>query len=146
MTFGIDFDGVLVDKLPLRLKPGARLALRSLRAAGHLLVLHSGRLSPPGGDVPPGTSPSRYAAEWGEARREAWEYSARHRLEMFDFLRAESLLGLFDEVWDRPGKPWHVDAFVDDKAVPFGGRGGSGWARIAEDHGEPSHGRLDLLA
>jgi hypothetical protein len=52
---------------------------------------------------------------------------------MLNFLRRESLLDLFGEVWDKPGKPWHADLFIDDRAFRL--VNARDWGRIAEDYG-----------
>ena len=42
-----------------------------------------------------------------------------------------SLLEAFEDVWNSPGKPPHVDLFIDDRARQF-----HNWQDVANDYGE----------
>lgn len=146
MRIAIDFDGTLVEDdhayddldSPLRLKPGARDALEKLKAAGHVIMLHSARAN---------------RALWEDWRlnpfwREGlvrfdeltWERNKELNLaryaQMVQFAVNE-LSGLIDIVDDGlQGKPM-VDLFIDDRAVSYGtGAKHLGWAAIAERYGD----------
>ncbi len=146
MRIALDFDGTLVEEdhafddlqTPLRLKRGALKALRELKEAGHVLILHSGRsnralredwrLNPlwASGAV-------RFdAAQW---LQNAPLHQARYE-QMVRFAHTE-LAGLIDAVDDgRQGKPM-VDLFIDDRAVCLGmGAKALTWPQIADRYGD----------
>jgi phosphoglycolate phosphatase-like HAD superfamily hydrolase len=111
LRLAFDFDGTLAQGKHLSLRPGAAEALAALKKAGHHLVLHSCRCTP----FDPSPQLEEEAARWyqtGEVSprvTDQWERFA----EMRDFLRAAGLWGLFDEVWQHPGKP-EADRMFDD--------------------------------
>ena len=148
MIICIDFDETIVDNAgreysdtttPLRLMPGAKQALKSLKRAGHMLLVFSARanralLANPMLDP---------LARVGKRRvnNEAWKKSqpvniARYE-QMVTFCRQE-LAGLIDAVDDGAvGKP-SCDLFIDDRALRYGhGQLGLLWGDIARIHGEP---------
>lgn len=152
MIIAIDFDRTLVADgpydatTPLQLLPGAKEALRSLRAAGHLLVLWSARSSP-ALLVDPMLDPLVRAG----ARRvnlRAWElakevHRARFR-QMVEFVEAE-LPGLFNAVDDGAAGKFEFDLVIDDKAIRFGDKRLSGmdWSDIATRYGAPVYEPLE---
>lgn len=149
MFLAIDFDNVVVDSrkrsyadttTPLEFMPGAKEGLRSLKAAGHTLLLYSARSN----------RALLYSAEWDPLVRAGvkrphemtWTQSkalhwTRYR-QMLDFVATE-LPGVFDAVDDGlQGKPM-ADVFIDDRALSFGdGADRIGWAQIATLYGAPS--------
>jgi capsule biosynthesis phosphatase len=113
MRICIDIDGVICslrkpgqsydDVVPL---PGAADKLRSFRAAGHTVVLHTARhMKTTDGNV------GKVMARVGQITL-AW--LARHQIE-------------YDEIFF--GKPW-ADIYIDDNALRF-----SNWAEIADGAG-----------
>ena len=143
MRICVDFDGCLVEQdrpyaditTPLRFVDGAKEGLLALRAAGHLLLLWSGRASR-ALLVDPLLDPFVRAGaceanvkEWRESR---WLHKARYD-QMIEFVERE-LTGVFDAIDDGlAGKP-SADLFIDDKAMVM--RGPATWARIARQYGE----------
>lgn len=146
MKIAIDWDGTVVTmdrpyddlETPPEFMPGAERALRSLKAAGHTLLLWSARASrsllyDPMLDpfVRAGVTPLDV---------ERWRKSqalniARYR-QMLDVVN-ERLPGIFDAIDDgAAGKP-SVDIFLDDRSIRFGsGMGGIGWHAISEMYGD----------
>jgi hypothetical protein len=129
-SFGVDYDGSIIETTGTpRLRPGVPAGLRALKNAGHSLVLHSARCTPtPPGNAEPnevavfykhGTVPPRVSEQWGRFS------------EMRRFLVQQGLWGLFDEVWQSPGKP-HVDFFLDDRNLPLD------WVALTGEFGVPS--------
>jgi|HubBroStandDraft_2_1064218.scaffolds.fasta_scaffold124109_1 hypothetical protein len=119
LCLGVDFDGTLVEEgvHPPRWRAGARNGLLALKAAGHQLVLHTGRLTPRH-EVEPGPGSRMEADEFwrvGLVPRDQQEHWDRYA-EMRDFLMAEGCWGLFDVVWQTAGKP-PCDSFIDDRLV-----------------------------
>jgi len=114
VIFAIDFDGTIAraGDNGLELRPGAADALRALRAAGHTLVLHSTRL----------TQPTHLTDQTVVARLTPSLLDADlQQQEMERFLRRCGLWtvasgGVFDLVWDRPGKPV-ADRYIDDRSM-----------------------------
>jgi hypothetical protein len=138
----IDFDDTVVEQenaysdttTPLRLKPGALEALMSLKMAGHVLILWSGR-----------NNRSRmYQADLdplvraGVKRSASTDKSKKLELDrwkqMVDFCNTH-LPGVFDAIDDgQQGKP-AANLFIDDKAIAFGANG-LDWPEIAAIYGE----------
>jgi hypothetical protein len=112
-TIAVDFDGTIVEATePLRLRPEAAEALAVLKAAGNTLILWSARCTP----TPSGTHDENEAAEFyreGKVPERQLAKWARFN-EMRTFLKDAELWHLFDEVWQRPGKP-HADFFLEDR-------------------------------
>lgn len=145
MLIAVDFDGVIVSKnrkfadvlTPLELLPFAKEGLRSLKAAGHTLLLYSARanralLYTPEWDplVRAGVKRPNELV-WASARELHW---SRFR-QMLDFVAAE-VPNLFDAIDDGlQGKPL-ADLFIDDRAAEFSA-GGMGWVEIAQLYGDP---------
>ena len=142
MIIAVDFDNVCVEPsrfddvvTPLRLKSGAVAGLRSLRRAGHLLVLWSTRSN----------RSLMYLAEFnplvrvgaiGDASSDATRalHAARYR-QMLAFVASE-MAGIFHAVDDgRQGK-MDADLYIDDRAMSFGGARGWSWSEIASLYGE----------
>lgn len=111
MRICVDLDGVVcqlrrpgqayADLAPV---PGAVDKLRALRAAGHYVILHTGRhMKSCDGNV--------------------GKVLARQGAVTFDWLRRHGVE--YDEIYF--GKPW-ADVYLDDNAVRF-----AGWEEIGED-------------
>jgi len=111
LRIGIDFDGTIAEGKPLRLFPYVKAALARMKSAGNHLVLFSGRCATmdpapaledevgrfySDGDVPP-----RVVDQWDRFD------------EMRTFLKVNGLWGMFDEVWQAPGKP-ALDVIIDN--------------------------------
>lgn len=143
MIGAIDFDGTVVKQdrpyadvtTPLEFMEGAREALLSLKRAGHILLLWSGRASRALLYDPNLNPLVRVGAV--HVDRRAWLeskplYWARYH-QMVDFVNRE-LPGVFDAIDDGIGGKPLVDFIVDDKAFVM--RGAATWARIARLYGE----------
>lgn len=144
MIVAVDFDGTVVGQdhpyddldTPLRLLPGAREALRSLKAAGHVLVLCSARsnlalrkdwrLNPLWRTGAVLFDPVRW--EMHRALNEA------RYLQMIDFVEGE-LPGVFDAIDDGSCGKFAAGVYIDDKALRLG-PGGITWPTVAELLGE----------
>lgn len=130
MKLAIDFDGSIVKQdgrdyndvtSPLEFIPGARDALHSLKRAGHVLMLVSGRanlsiredwrLNPLWAH-----GLERFSLKRWEAQKPVNEERFQ---QMIDFIGAE-LPGLFDMIDDgRQGKV-SADMYIDDKGLRIG--------------------------
>lgn len=146
MRIAIDFDGTVVRddreyadvETPLEFVDGAERAIRSLKKAGHALLLWSARASrallyDPMLDplVRAGVAPLDIE-QW---RKSQSIHLARHR-QMLAFV-AERCAGWFDAVDDGAGGKPLVDLFIDDRVLRLGaGPGGFGWWHIMEMYGE----------
>lgn len=146
MIFAIDFDGTLVSQdrpyddleTPLQLLPGAKEALRSLKAAGHTVVVFSARASAwlridPLKD--PLVTKGLKKVDFAEWQRKQPLHEARYQ-EMRTFCH-EELAGLVDAVDDGvQGKP-QADVFIDDRAIRFdaGAHVGFDWNEIRSVYG-----------
>ena len=146
MIVAVDFDSTLVDgwgrkfsdtTTPFKLMGGARKALQSMKAAGHVVLLCSARANR-ALRVDPMLDPLVRA---GVVRldRKAWEaeqplHEARSQ-QMVQFC-ATTLKGLVDAVDDGgPGQPV-ADVYIDDRAIRFGGGvDGHNWFDIARQFG-----------
>ena len=143
MRVGIDFDGTVVSQdrpyadvvSPLEFVPGAKEGLLALKAAGHLLLLWSGRASR-ALLVDPELDPFVRAGvvqvdrrAWQESR---WLHQSRYD-QMIEFVERE-LPGVFDAIDDGLAGKFSFDLVIDDKAMSF--RGPATWARIARQYGE----------
>lgn len=143
MLICIDFDGVVVRSegrafsdttTPLEFMPGAKEGLRSLKAAGHTLLLYSARsnralLYTPEWDPLVRAGVKRpHEVAWTQSKALHW---ARYR-QMLDFVAAE-LPGVFAAVDDGlQGKPL-ADVFIDDRAMSMD----AGWPHISLLYGAP---------
>lgn len=147
MRIGIDFDGTIVRQddrpyddvtTPLEFMPGAKHGLMTLKAAGHILLLWSGRVSR-ALLVDPLLDPLVRAGSRvvSQARWEANLSLNRARVQqMLDFVDAE-LPGIFDAIDDGAGGKPTVDLFIDDRAVRFGhGPGALSWQQLIYLYGE----------
>jgi len=147
MRIGCDFDGVVVRQdhpyddvtTPLEFLPGAKQGLLALKAAGHTLLLWSGRMSrallvDPKLDPLVRSGAQKVSLERWEASR---ELNQARLQQMLDFIDRE-LPGVFDAIDDgAAGKPT-VDLFIDDHAVRFGyGPGALSWQQLTYLFGEP---------
>lgn len=142
MRIAVDFDGTIVEQdhpyddleTALRLKPGAKQALMSLKRAGHQLLLWSARSSPMllvDPNLNPFVAQGVVRVDMETWRRKLPIHKARQK-QMLEFVFSE-LSGIFDAVDDgRGGKP-QVDLFIDDKAVAF-----RGWPELANTYGAVS--------
>ena len=148
MLMAIDFDNVIVNSkkrayadttTPLEFMPGAKEGLRSLKAAGHKLLLYSARsnrallYSAEWDPLVRAGVKRPHEATWAQSRELHW---ARYQ-QMLAFVRTE-LAGIFDAVDDGlQGKPL-ADVFIDDRALSFGdGADRIGWTQIATLYGAP---------
>ena len=148
MRLGIDFDGTVVRQdhaayddttTPLEFMPGAREALHALKAAGHTLVLWSGRYNR-ALLIDPALDPLVRAGV-RKVDPVRWEKNRgvnQARLQqMLEFVDAE-LPGIFDAIDDGSAGKASVDLFIDDRAVRLGlGPGALSWAEVALLWGEP---------
>ena len=143
MRIAIDWDGTVITQdrpyadttTPMEFVDGARDALLSLKRAGHLLLLWSGRASR-ALLVDPTLDPFVRAGVTQVDRAHWLASRAIHRAryeQMIEFVERE-LPGVFDAIDDGlAGKP-SVDLFIDDKTMVM--RGPATWARIARVYGE----------
>jgi hypothetical protein len=143
----IDFDGTIVRQegrpyddvvTPLEFMPNARDALHSLKAAGHKLILWSGRSSP-ASLYDPSLDPLVRAGV-RQLDIERWKsnqpLNQRRFEQMLDFVAVE-LPGIFDAIDDGAAGKLEVDMFVDDRALRIGpGALAVGWRRIEFLYGE----------
>jgi hypothetical protein len=145
MKLAIDFDGTLVVQAgrkyedfttPLELMPGAEKAVRSLKAAGHTLILWSARASP-NLLVNPRSVGIALDPEYKRMSHEHFHMSlevnrGRFR-QMLDFAR-DRMPGVFSFVTsDKMG----ADVFIDDKALRLSpGPAGLSWGEIALLYGD----------
>jgi hypothetical protein len=107
----LDFDNTIVEAdEPLRFKLGALAAIAAFKRAGHKLILFSARCTPPSGPLIDDEVSLFY--ESGVVQPHVLDQWARFE-EMRAFLQARGVWGVFDDVWQEPGKP-HVDRFIDD--------------------------------
>jgi hypothetical protein len=131
VSLAVDFDGTIVENdLPFRIRFGADSALHSLKQAGCRLVLFSSRCNTFDDGPLLDEEIGRFYVDGRISQRvlDQWE----RFLEMRVFLKEKCLWGLFDEIWQAPGKP-RVDVYIDDKAeIP-------NWLQIAEGLG--AHGK-----
>lgn len=139
MIFAIDFDNTIVYEkaryddvtTPLEFKPGAKRGLTLLKAAGHILILWSGRnnralMFDP--EFDPLVRAGLRNWTWNDASREL--HAARWR-EMLAFVE-QNLPGIFDAIDDgRCGKV-SADRYIDDRSIAFGD---IGWREIAALYG-----------
>lgn len=144
VRIAIDFDGTLVSQdrpyndlvTPLEFIPGAKEGLLALRAAGHFLLLWSGRASRALLYDP--TLDPFVRAGAVDVNRAAWLESRHLHMQryhqMLDFVE-RMLPGVFDTIDDGLGGKPSCDLFIDDKACAM--RGPATWARIARQYGEP---------
>lgn len=143
MLVAVDFDGVIVRKdrpfadvmTPFQLMPHAKEGLKSLKAAGHTVLLYSARanrtlLYTPEWDPLVRAGVKRpHAATLEQAKGLNW---ARYQ-QMIKFVD-EQLSGLIDAVDDGlQGKPL-ADLFIDDRAFGFQA---NGWLELAHLYGAP---------
>lgn len=145
MKIAIDYDGTIVKMnrpyndldTPPEFMEGAERALRSLKAAGHILLLWSARSSRALLFDPMLDPLIRAGAMPLDVNR--WRSSqalnvARHR-QMLDFV-GQYLPNVFDAIDDGAGGKPSVDCFIDDRALRLGdGMGGIGWWSIEEMYG-----------
>lgn len=141
MILALDFDGTLVSDAhayedltsPLELMPGALEALRTLKAAGHVILIYSARTNKAL------TEDWKLNPLWAEGivpfDEERWRRNLplnQARLEqMFQFI-LENLAGLVDAVdVGTQGKPTGVDIFIDDR-----NHAGVDWLEIAALYGD----------
>lgn len=143
MIIAIDFDDTLVErgpaysdtKTPLVLKPGAREALESLKRAGHVLLLWSGRNNRSRQFLPEFDPLVRSGDVGRYPTDESRKIEADRYRQMVHFCDS-SLPGIFNAIDDgRQGKP-AADIFIDDKGIRFGGPDGMEWPEIAALYGD----------
>lgn len=145
MIIAVDWDGTVVEQdgrayvdvtTPEVFRPGAKEALRALRAAGHTLLLYSARANR-ALRVDPNLDPLVRAG----AKRihlKAWEANRgvnAARYQQMITTVARELPGVFAAVDDGlAGKPAGCQLFLDDRALTMGGAGLT-WAQVAERYG-----------
>lgn len=148
MIIAVDFDDTIVSQAgrsyddvttPLQFMPGAREALTSLKRAGHVLLLYSGR-SNRSGRIDPDLDPM-VRAGLRRVDRGHWEENRKineARYQQMVRFAYDELPGIFDVIDDgQQGKPY-ADLFIDDRALSFGrGPLSMRWDTIARVHGEP---------
>ena len=147
MRIAIDYDGTLVRQdlpyddvtTPPEFMLGAIDALRALKAAGHVLVLWSGRANRAllfDEQLDPLVRRGVRRADPVRWERNRGVNQARYA-QMLDACDHPPLAGLFDAIDDgAAGKP-SVDCFIDDRALRVGtGPGALSWAEIAFLYGE----------
>jgi hypothetical protein len=147
VIIAVDFDGVIVNQdrayddleSPLQFNPGAREALLELKAAGHLLILWSGRLSSallvdPMLDPLVKAGKKKVNLEWW--RDSSLPIHQARAKQMLDFI-SRYLPGVFDAIDDGAGGKPSVDLFIDDRAIRFGvGPFSVAWDYIGHVYGE----------
>jgi beta-phosphoglucomutase-like phosphatase (HAD superfamily) len=144
VILAIDFDGTLVEPVafadvttPLRLIPGAREALQSIKRAGHVVIVYSARANR-ALRVSPQLDPL-VRLGLRQVNDAAW-LAARplHQARFDAMLRFcdRELRGLVDVVDDgEQGKPI-ADVYLDDRALRYGhGHDGNLWSDIALHYG-----------
>lgn len=148
MIIAVDFDGTIVEQdgrpyddvqTPLKFLPGALEGLRSLKAAGHTLILWSGRANralrfDPTIDPLVRAGRKRVDVERWKAEGQALNIARYHQ--MLDFVRVECP-NLFDAVDDGKVGKVSADLHIDDKSVRLGrGPNALSWADVAREWGE----------
>jgi len=147
MIICVDFDSTLVSQdrdyddlvTPLRFVPGAKETLRSLKSAGHTIVVYSCRanlalrrdesLNPL---VRAGLKSLPFDPDRIKANRLLNE--ARYQ-QMVEFVR-DNLGGLVDAIDDGSCGKVSADLYVDDKGIRLGmGPGAMSWREIADEYG-----------
>ena len=152
MLIACDFDGVVVDmrgrsyddvKTPLRLMPGAKEGLLSLKRAGHVLLLYSARANRALRKDPAFDPLRRMRGHDPEKTRKALELNQARYEQMLIFV-STALPDVFDAVDDGvQGKPV-ADLFIDDRALRYGaGPLAMGWRGIMNIYGEPVYGAAE---
>jgi hypothetical protein len=150
VIFAVDFDETLVsthgrayDDLtsPLQFLPGAKVGLRSLKKAGHMLILYSARANRAIREDP--TLDPLVRAGARRVHQKTWEKDralnqARYQ-QMLDFV-AKELPDTFAAIDDGvQGKPT-ADLFIDDRALRLGGGPlAVSWDTISRIYGEPDY-------
>lgn len=147
MIIAIDFDGVIVKQdhdyadltSPLEFVPGARQGLLALKAAGHTLILWSGRLSasllvsPLLDPLVKAGKKSVNLKQWKEKSLPIHQARAQQMLEFVD----KNLSKVFDAIDHGEGGKPNVDLFIDDRALRFGvGPQAVGWDYVAHVYGQ----------
>jgi hypothetical protein len=148
MIIAVDFDDTIVEQgeyadttTPLRFKPGAREGLYSLKEAGHVLILWSGRASRAllyNPELDPLVRAGVRKLNHGRWLERRPVHLARYR-QMLAFVAAE-LPDVFAAIDDGAGGKPSADLFIDDKALRLGrgfGIGGTDWNEIARAYGAP---------
>lgn len=141
MIFAVDFDGTIVRRQAFddptwpTLIPGAREALLALKRAGHILLLWSARNNRSLMYRPDFDALVRAGVVGDASTDETRQLHADRWRQMVAFVEQE-LPGIFDAIDDgRTGKV-EVDAYIDDRAIAFGGGNGATWADISRVYGE----------
>lgn len=143
MVIAVDFDGCIASGWPgpPYLTPGAKGALRSLKRAGHVLLLYSARANRAYLEDP--MLDPLVRAGILQIRMDRWktavEENRRQYREMIEFVERE-LPGVFDAIDDgQQGKPRSADLYLDDRClrVAVGVPSALDWFDIARMYGEP---------
>ncbi len=146
VVIAVDFDNTVVradhaysdTASPLQFMPGAREGLHALKAAGHQLILWSGRANLALRENPELDPLVRAGARVVHKRqwlREAPLNVARYE-QMLAFV-ARELPGIFDGIDDGTCGKVTADVYLDDRAITFGHRlGGVNWADVSASYGE----------
>lgn len=144
MIIAVDFDGTVVSddrpyndlETPLEFMPGAKEALTSIKAAGHILLLYSARNN----GVLIGDDPSVDPLHRAGVRRrtqtpENRQLNIARYEQMVNFVN-EELPGIFDAIDDgKQGKP-SAHVYIDDKAISYAPYQGWDWKTIAGIYGD----------
>lgn len=147
MIWAVDFDGTIVREdhpyddvtSPLEFLPGAREGLYALRAAGHTLVLWSGRASRAllyDAQLCPLVRAGLRPAVYYEAGRPM--HQARYT-QMLAFI-ARELPGVFGAIDDGAGGKLMADVFFGNQVVRYaegGSLGGQTWEDVIRLWGQP---------
>lgn len=141
MYFGVDFDGTVARQTGqtggFKLRPGAADALRSLKNAGHVLLLFSARANRALREDPMLDPLVRSGVR--RINREQWEKEQplhqKRYAQMIEFVE-KTLPDVFSAIDDgMQGKPV-VDLFIDDKVLNLeADRQFSSWRQIADLYG-----------
>lgn len=143
MKFVVDFDGTVVRedrpyddlKTPLEFVRGSKRTLLSLKRAGHVLILASGRASialRKDWMAHPLWRQDLNPPVWWEKSQPLNE--ARYQ-QMIEFVRA-NLSGVFDAIDDGSGGKLGGDIYIDDRAYPQRDME-QVWVMLERQFGEP---------
>ena len=148
MRIALEFDGTVVREdrpyddvtTPLKFMQDAREAIAALKAAGHFLIISSGRSSP-ALLIDPNLNPLVRAGVWNvdPVRWEASRGINQARLaQMIDFVESE-LAGLIDCIDDGSAGKVSADLYIDNRGLRLGiGPGALSWREVALLWGEPN--------
>jgi len=147
MVVAVDFDGTIVVQdgrpyadvtSPFQLILGAREGLRALKAAGHTIILWSGRANLAlrrNALLDPLVRAGKKKPLTGEKLARNYKLNEARYQHMLAFAR-DHLAGLVDAVDDGTCGKVSADLFIDDKALRLGpGNSAVTWADVVRRHG-----------